>query len=466
MKKIIFAFIVILTFQTGCTKLDTELYDKILPSDYVADPVLKMSPIYAPMKDFIDDNGNWWFAQELTADAMCPPTRAADWDDSGKWRLLHTHEWSNNTETVNRMWGKFYNGVVEANKFLEEMGAYEPAPIIDQGIAKAKILRAYYYYLLIDNYKNVPYVTSYLNAEESPMLNFRKDIFDSIIKEIEINAIKLPNTITTKTGVTKGMAYSLLAKLYLNSEVYTGTPQWSKAEQYCDSVISLNAYSLVSNPLEPFVTNNGDCPENIFIIPFNEDTYQGFRLHMRILHYNSNLTYDMTVGPWNGFAAIEDFYNTYEDIDIRKSAFLVGQQYKSNGDKIFDEAANADLIFDPHIPALKMDGSFTPIQIRMSGVRPVKFEVKLGAKENLSNQFPIFRYADVLLMKAECQIRNSGDGAGDELINQIRTRAGVSLLSGVGLDELLAERGREMFFEGHRRQDLIRFGKFNNAWWE
>ena len=186
---------------------------------------------------------------------------------------------------------------------------------------------------------------------------------------------------------------------------------------------------------------------------------------MRTLHYNSNLTYDMTVGPWNGIAAMESFYNSYEENDARRAAFLVGQQYTSSGEEIIDIGAeNTKLVFTPNIPALFMDATYTLPQIRMSGARAVKFEVKLGASDNLSNQFPLFRYADILLMKAESVIRQGGNG--DEWINPLRTRAGVAPFSGTTLDQLLAERGREMFFEGHRRQDLIRFGKFNMAWWE
>ena len=186
---------------------------------------------------------------------------------------------------------------------------------------------------------------------------------------------------------------------------------------------------------------------------------------MRTLHYNSNLTFDMTVGPWNGFAAMEDFYNTYEANDTRKAGFLVGQQFTSTGDSIFDPGANnAPLVLNPHIPALNMDNTYTLEEIRMSGARVIKFEIKLGAKDNLSNDFPIFRYADILLMKAEAMIRQGENG--DSYVNEIRERAGLSDWSGVGLDSLLAERGREMFWEAKRRQDLIRFGKFNDAWWE
>jgi len=464
MKKILIVLIILVAVQFGCTKLDTVLYDRVPPTDYVADPVLLMSPIYAPMRDFLDWSG-WWFANEITGDGAVGPTRGQDWDDGGKWRSLHQHTWDNNTEAVNSMWSRYYNGVIEANKFIEAQSALGDALPVKIAIAKAKVLRAYYYYLLIDNYKDVPYETRYEFADETPSRNFRQDIFAKITKDIEDEAPIIPAS-TTKTGVTKGFAYSVLARIYLNAEVYTGSPQWAKAEQYADSVILLGQYSLDSNPLKPFLTDNSTSTENIFVIPYDEDNYQGFNLHMRTLHYNSNLTFDMTAGPWNGFAAMYDHYNSYEDGDARKAGyFLVGQQYASDGSPINDQGAGGEpLIFDPFIPAINMDASYTAVQIRMSGARVSKFEIKKGAKDNLSNDFPLFRYADVLMMKAESMIRQGKNG--DQYINPIRSRAGVAPFSNATLDDVLAERGREFFWEAHRRSDLIRFGKFNQAWWE
>ncbi|MDD2195907.1 MAG: RagB/SusD family nutrient uptake outer membrane protein [Bacteroidales bacterium] len=455
--------------MVACTDLDDILYDKVPNDAYTADPVLKMIPIYKPLQNMIDDNGNWWFAQELTGDGVVCPVRGEHWDDGGKWRVLHSHEWDNNVETVSRMWGIFYDGVVQANKFIEEFEPQAGEEVVDLAVAKAKIMRAYYYYLLIDNYGAVPYVTSYLNAEEKPSKTPRADIFYSIIEEIENNALLL-NEGASKTAVTKGMAYTLLAKLYLNHAVYTDSVNptyWEKAEVACNNVIDLGIYSLESAPLAPFITNNEASPENIFAIPFDEDNYQGFRLHMRTLHYNSNLTFDMLAGPWNGFAATELQVDRYDDNDLRKEGLLIGPQYDSNGKPITDPTANAPLVFTKYIPSLIMDAANnTDAEIRMSGARVVKFEVKKRAKENLSNDFPLFRYADVLMMKAEAQLRQ-GLAVNVASINDIRTRAGLTVDgSWDNLDNLLEERAREMFWEGHRRQDMIRFGKFNNAWWE
>lgn len=463
MKKLLI-IISLLGFSFACTDLDIELYDRIPGDNYPENEIqgaLETIPVYSPMRDFLDWGG-WWFCQELPSDEMTCPTRHTDWDDGGKWRVLHDHTWTNTTEAVAAMWSRFYEGIGEANRLIEKFETFEPEPATLATIAKLKIMRSYYYYLLIDNYGDVPYVTSFADAEQNPSKDNREDIFYSIVEVVE-ESVKDLQPSSSKTAVTKGMAFSLLAKLYLNAEIYSGTPYWKDAEEACDSVIALG-YSLEGDPLAPFVTQNENSVENIFTIPYDEDSYTGFNLHMRTLHYVSNKTFDMSVGSWNGFATMEDHYNTYVEDDLRKDGFLVGQQYSSTGEELFDETAGSKLIFDPHIPALHIDASYTLEEIRMSGARVVKFEIAMGAKDNLSNDFPIFRYADILLMKAEAMIRQGKNG--DSYVNQVRNRAGLENWSNVTLDMLLEERGREMFWEAHRRQDLIRFGKFNDAWWE
>ncbi|MDV7397439.1 hypothetical protein RZS08_38915, partial [Arthrospira platensis SPKY1] len=126
---------------------------------------------------------------------------------------------------------------------------------------------------------------------------------------------------------------------------------------YCDSIIDLNVYALEGHPLDPFKAKNDNSIENIFTIPFDADNLQGFRLHMRTLHYLSNQTFDMAAGPWNGFAATELQYNRYEDEDLRKEGFLVGPQFSSTGLPLYDETAEAPLVFDPYIPAVVLDAS-------------------------------------------------------------------------------------------------------------
>ena len=463
MKKIY--FLSALIFSLSCTKLDEKIFDKIPESEFPENEeqaALNIIPTYKELADLIDDAGWWFWAQEVTSDEIVFPVRLTDWEDGGKWRVLHTHEWNNNVDAVNSMWSQMYDGVFEANKAIDELIPFQAAEAAKVNIAKLKTLRAFYLYLLMDKYGDVPLVTSFFTADPQPKKNKRAEIFDFLIKDLK-ESLPYLQVNTKKFAVSKGLAYAIMAKLYLNAEIYTGTQKWAEAESYCDSIIQLGIYNLEAKPLLPFVKNNENSIENIFTIPFDSKSLKGFRLHMRTLHYLMNQTFDMLVGPWNGCAAVEDHYNTFTNDDLRKQGFIVGPQFTSTGQPLFDETAGKPLVINPKIPALIMDGSYTFEQIRMSGARIGKFEIAAGTDENLDNDFPLFRYADILLMGAEAKIRQGKNG--DNLVNQVRQRAGVSAWTGTTLDMILAERGREMFAEGHRRQDLIRFKKFNNAWW-
>ncbi len=444
----------------SCTKFDDALYDAT--STAKPDPGV----VYAELRDLIDDAGWWFWAQEVTSDEIAFPVRGNDWNDGGKWRVLHTHEWTNDVDAINSMWSHMYDGVREANKLLDLLEDEAADPSIAESIAKLKTLRAFFLYLLMDNYGDVPLITSFKNAPEAPTKAKRQEIYNFLVEDLKSSIPLLPLS-ANKFAVSRGMGYTLLAKIYLNAEVYTGTPAYDKAEAMCDSVIDLGIYSLDNTVTAPFAANNVAVNENIFTILFDEFDAPGFRLHMRTLHYLSNNTFEMAVEPWNGFAALENHYKSYADGDKRKTEwFLVGQQKSASGADLFDQTAGESLILTPEIPALVMGAGNTSAEIRMSGARVKKYEIEKGAEENMNNDFPVFRYADILLMKAECAIRNGGPGAGDKWVQDVRDRANAGAASGFGLDEILAERGRELFCEGHRRQDLIRFGKFGNAWWE
>jgi starch-binding outer membrane protein, SusD/RagB family len=197
------------------------------------------------------------------------------------------------------------------------------------------------------------------------------------------------------------------------------------------------------------------------------------------LHYSSQATYKMNEQPWNGYCTVTDFYNSFDSLDGRKKAsFIAGPQYAADGvTRILDEGADAiDTDGKPltYRPELLVAGKQTEADvwlttIREAGARVGKYEFKLGVLSSLSNDFPVFRYADVLLLKAECNLRDpatkrAADKTTDELVAQLRARANATGLypAAVDLDGLLAERGREGFAEAWRRQDLIRFGKYGN----
>lgn len=467
MKTRYFFLFALTVFFVSCTKLDEHVYDKIPGTIYPenANQVANLSvEAYTKLRPFADDEGWWFLAQEISGDGLCGPTRGSDWYDGGKWLNMHTHNWSNDDEGVNRMWSAFWTGITTCNQVLDMMLELPQNPALTAKMKEVKVLRAFYYYVLIDNYGDVPYLTSAKNAPAQPFKIKRAAIFDSLVSTIKSAA---PSLLTSdnKYMATRYMAYALLTKLYLNSEVYTGTARWQEALTYCDSVLT-GPYGLETDLLAPFKTNNEKSREIIFSIPYDENNFQGFRLHMRTLHYQHNLKYDMPVGPWNGFAVVPTFFDTYEQADKRREGYhIFGMQYASDGTEILDGETKLPLDIDPHLPALYMDAAnFTPTQIRTTGARVGKYEIKMGAKENLSNDLPLFRLTDFYLIKAEVLIRLGQNG--DDWVNPIRERAGVSAWSNTTLDQLLAERGRELYCEGHRRQDLIRFGKFEQPWWE
>jgi hypothetical protein len=225
--------------------------------------------------------------------------------------------------------------------------------------------------------------------------------------------------------------------------------------------------------------------------------FKGFNLSSQTLHYGNQFTYNLTGQPWNGFCTLEQFYNSYTDNDLRKGEvgtltkpaskrgnFLAGYQYKSTGGLVVDAGADpadpdgVNLNFGNMGDGVPQINEVGPAAWRQSGVRIGKWEFEIGGTPDMSNDFAVFRYADVLLMKAEASWRlsnNPADPAALALVNQIRTRAGLTPLATldgklsfdlagpvVPGGELFNEMGREMFAEHNRRQDLIRWGLFNS----
>ena len=187
------------------------------------------------------------------------------------------------------------------------------------------------------------------------------------------------------------------------------------------------------------------------------------------LHYSSQLTWNFQDQPWNGYAALEEFYNSYEAGDARKANnFIVGPQKDYGGSALNDFAADdaGGIVLD-YTPAIN---ELEPNALRQSGARLGKFSFQQFGRPDQSNDFPIVRLGDIMLMYAEAKMRAAGnwnDAEGLAAVNAVRARAGVSAYSSMTADEFLAERGREMFQESSRRTDLVRFGKYSSGtWWE
>jgi hypothetical protein len=284
--------------------------------------------------------------------------------------------------------------------------------------------------------------------------------------------------------------------MYLNKAVYTQDPanpagpftfdaaDMSKAIDYCNKIIASNKYSLAGagQYWNNFTWDNTTASNELIFVRKNDGanqpansrnrTYMGF-------HYNQ------TPSGWNGFTTLSEFYNTFDTGDIRRGAaiprftdsvgygagFLLGQQYGPQKD------AGGNYIRNPNgtrkmFALSQRDGnplSFTPtvnlgFATEAQGIRVVKYPLNPDHIDNSENDYVFFRYADVILMKAEAILRGGIDPNGESaltLVNGLRTLRGASTLANLSLSELLAERGRELYYEGWRRNDQIRFGTFN-----
>jgi hypothetical protein len=288
--------------------------------------------------------------------------------------------------------------------------------------------------------------------------------------------------------------------MYLNAEVYSGTPEWEKCKQVCDTIINFanatGSFMLEPNQKNVFATENENSREIIFALPFDSkyvNDWNSFDVHMQTLEPENQKTYNLQSSPWGGVCAIPQFINTFDPDDSRLTDnFIMGQQYTASGDSIFGTMGafvGKPLAYRNYVPGVDQSEE-------VDGYRLGKFEIAMGATNRLSNDWPLFRYADVLMMKAECLLRlGDADGAA-ALVTQVRQRdfksdpskavvTGAQLLMGSSYDyglrnhlttteeggadiqygRFLDELAWEFNQEARRRPDLIRFGVFTKKSW-
>jgi len=438
----------------SCTNLEETPYDVIPTSEFGNTPdqqAALLGPLYSSLGDYFDR----YAALNTVTDEQVIPTRGGDWKDGDAWKRLQQHSWQVSTDdgTFNGLWTWCYNSITSINQQLGN--------ITDPGtLAELKTLRAFYHYIALDHFRNI--IIADKIGGDSPTQRSPTETFAWIEKEIKDAYPNLSENVGGKFygRINKYVADMILAKLYLNSQVYTGTPKWAEAKAECDIIINSAKYSLEANLFNNFTTNNVGSKENIFVVPFDASKRGGFNMNMRTLHYLSQLTYNLPQAPWNGYCTMTEFYNSFADSDNRKNMWIVGQQYTSGGAPIFDDTK--PMIFTPEIPAFEMPAGPTA---RLAGARSRKYQIQSnGANNDQDNDFVIFRLGDAYLMRAEANLRlgNSADAIKD--VNIIRARSSATPVTALTLDNLLAERGWEMAWEYTRRQDLIRFGQFNKAW--
>ncbi|WP_085537374.1 RagB/SusD family nutrient uptake outer membrane protein [Massilibacteroides vaginae] len=481
--------------------LDEKVYSSVTQQSYkytTEDFHPAIANIYAYLRSSLD---HWGFftGQEVTGNAIVLAPNASGWDDGGVYRRMHYHTWNSEQTHVSNMWNQFYRGILICNNVLDQIERdVIPAASTEEkeaGLAEIRAMRAYYYWMICDNFGDAPLVVK--KTDELPFKSSRKEIYEFVVKElIEV----IPKLNEEQGGkmygrMSKWAAKTTLANVYLNAEVYVGEARWNECIEQCNDIINSNKCALSDNYNASFrATGVESSKEVIFSVPFDREYGGGNSIHMYSWHGELKKKFLTEATPWGSGAAIglTQFIDTYDDDDSRlQDTWLMGPQYAADGIQLkgtYDKKGEP-FVYTKDVP----NANYTS---EMEGYRMNKFEVIAGSTNNSTTDLPVFRYAQVLMMKAECLLRTGQSGAG-ELVSKVRKRAfkdypdkaivtdeqlKANSIYKYGYVEnykitdpgnqdpiqfgrMLDELGWEFVWELQSRRNLIRFGVFAKKSW-
>lgn len=490
----------VLFSTSSCTDLDEKVYSSITENTYnyaPGDATKAVGSIYSNLRGMYTPGNR---TQEISSDEIVMPANMiGGWDDGGVYRRMHLHKWNSEQTLILDLWKNQYTGVILANRVLSQLNNKVIPLATNENekrmIAEVRTLRAYHYWMIMDNWDNAPLMTEPTN--DLPVNSTRQDMFDFVTSEIEASINDLPADKTNDTygRLTKWAAHALLANIYLNAEVYTGTPMWDKCIKECDVILSSGKYQLETDYKALFSTHNENSLENILVVPYDQVYGKGFEYYRDALHKANKDTYGLEATPsgTGSYKGVPQFIDTYDPNDARLNAtWLSGPQMKANGEPCigFTDLNNKPLVFENKMPNGVNVGEG-------EGLRWLKYEIEQGARSSLNNDFVIFRLAQVYMMKAESLLRTGKADQAAQLVTTVRTRAfknypekakvtGAQLQGassykyGVVTNYVLKPQNKNMLeqygrfydelgweFAGElmRRRDMIRFGTFTKAQW-
>ncbi len=462
---------------TAETVFSTAAGYKQAAAKFYASMVVEGNPTRDIPPEIVSDMGNtgflrmYWYLQ-------CLSTDEAGWTYFNNTDPVGIHQmtWSANTQVIAGLYYRCYYTIGVCNNFIQQS---TDAKLSERGItgadateikalrAEAQFLRAYNYWVLLDNFGNVPFIDdSYVfgsgvlpkQIKAAELFKYVEDQLKAIDAGTDMKAAR-----TNENGrADKGAVWALLARLYLNAKVYSGADRYTDAITYANKVIAAG-YKLHPKYKELMLADNdliaeksAPAQEFIWTIRYDGTNTQTWSGTTFLVHGPSGVTGDSSGsnGTWNCMRITEQFVDKFASSDIR------GQFWTSTQSKTMD--------------VLLGDGT--------KGYSSSKFRNKtrtgaIGPHTNASKDFvdidfPIFRLAEIYLIYAEATLRGGSGGNSTTAlgyVNELRTRAYNGSTSGnlipadLTLNFVLDERGRELFWEGHRRTDLIRYGLFTTG---
>ena len=470
----------------SCTDLEVDQTDSILASGFEglsADEANStINDLYNSLNGYIGDQGNLYAMSEVTSDAQLIPTRGSDWGDNGLWRQMHTHGWTADHAFITNVWNQWNELQLGASQVLDSRSGSSA-----QNLADAAFLRALGMYVILDNYGQIPFRDTMAPPLADPEVFSGAAAVDFIVADLESAISGLPAGAAggDYSRATKAAGRYLLAKVLLNKHVYTGgSPDSADMTRVMSLVdeITAEGYAIETGYFDIF--REGADNETIWYIP----TGVGNRI-FNTLHYNSTTAGG---GGWNGFSVLSEYYDLFEgdpnnnrydatgapidgqeerrggvppmgDADMTEGSnvgfgFLIGQQYDLDGTPLL-ERGGAPLSFTRDFTNAATGESSLVDNNEVSGIRIIKYNPRYGG---FTNHEIFFRYSDAYLMKAEAMMRSGGDATA--MVNALRTARGATPLGAVTEQDMIDERGRELYCEFWRRQDLIRFGQYTRDW--
>lgn len=498
--------------MVGCSKLHEGLNNTFTSAQTTAGlgaagTGLLLAAAYADIPVPFVNQDQVFSLQQCSTDESLVPTRGGDWDDNGVWRVVHNHTW--NADHLHVL--QAYNSLNKLNFDATNVLQFKPSP---KQAAEARFLRALSLYTLLDLYGQYPFRNPGDNLLNAPKVYTGDSAINFIISELTTILPDLADG--PMSQATPDAAKFLLMRCYLNKGAFLNraAPTFDNADMQQvitlgNSIINSGKYKYMKYYFNNFNVDNSQSTEGIFAYPSisGVGTNNGGvdARWMMTFHYNEYDAQSPNAG-WNGFSTISDFYKSFSVggttnysladtlLDTRigrrvysdsvsytvagiRPGFLVGQQYDQNKVALKDRKG-APLSFDPVISDNMIE---TGSNLEVTGIRVAKYVPDFSDvsgkyySSNSGNWLMLFRYPDVVLMVAEALKRQAApDDAGAlTLVNQLRVARGAAPMASLPLvnssnvddpNTLLAERGRELYWEGIRRTDLIRFGVFNVLW--
>lgn len=423
----------------------------------------------------------FWTVQEVTSDAC-----KCAWENDAWVRAMNTNTWSDaDNDATYAVYVRTLQGIAYANEYLRQTASDR---LSDRGVsselaakiqgfrAEARFLRAYFYWMALDVFGEVPFTTenSPFGGGVNPKQASRKDVFDYCITELTELAADdsaMPAARSNYPRADKGAVLGLLARMYLNAEVYTGTPMWLEAKDACEDLFAMG-YSLCPNYADLFRGDNGENPdvlnEVIFGVAYDAEQTQSYGgtsyLTLAAIAAADVSSTQMINGVNNGWGGIRVPYEYVEKyFNVRNADYSAGT-YDVNdkrGEMFYikgrsESMENALYVFLNGWSCLK----FNNIPHDMDND---SFLATAASKAYSDIDFPMIRLGEIYLIYAEACMNLGQANTALPKLQELSSRAGVQAPTSITADYLLEERARELMWEGHRRTDLIRYGKFTSS---